>query len=396
MARICQMSHVEATFNFLAPLFRLLRDEGHEVTAACAMDEGGAGLRRHLGTSGYGSVRVPLSRRLHPGTLGTDLLTLSRLLRGGRYDLLHLHGPMPGLQGRLAAHLAGVPRVVYQAHGFWFHDAMPAWQRLPATALEWALGRLLTDRLVVVNAEDESLARRWRFRPGPDEVLRVPGVGVDTDRFRPARVGERANRERERHLLGLPTRGTLVAFVGRLVREKGVRELVEAMEPLLDRHPDLHLVLVGEALPSDRDRETAAWLRRRAARRPDRIVLLGRSEAVARILRVVDLFCLPSHREGMPVALLEAMATGLPCVVTAVRGSREALGTPPAGRCVPVGNREALARELTALLEDPPAAAALGATARSRVEARYDLAKAMEPLRTLYRELLPPPSRTSS
>jgi len=392
MARICQMSHVEATFNFLAPLIHHLAGEGHEVVVACAMDEEGKGLRRHLGPAGYETLAVPLSRRLRPGLLGADLATLTGALRRGGFDILHLHGPLPGVQGRLAAHQARIPLVIHQAHGFWFHAAMPLWQRGPATVLEWVLGRCCTDRLVVVNREDEALARRWRFRPRPEEILRVPGVGVDTRRFRPPDAEDRAARA----ALGLPPQGRLVAFVGRVVREKGLRELVEALEILFEHHPDLHLIVMGEALPSDRDRDTSRWLRRRSLLRPGRIHLLGRRHDVDRVLRAVDLFCLPTHREGMPVALLEAMASGLPCVATDVRGAREALGSPPAGLLVPARNPAALARALDRLLEDPATSRRLGLQARERVQREYCVEAALAPLADLYRDLLPASASTSS
>ena len=123
--RICQLSHVERTYSFLAPLFHALAEAGHEVVAACNLECDGAEARRFLGP-GFAVQRITVSRRVTAAACSTEILGLARYLRRGRFDVLHVHSPLAALQARVAAALARVPVVVYQAHGFYFHDGTSA------------------------------------------------------------------------------------------------------------------------------------------------------------------------------------------------------------------------------------------------------------------------------
>jgi glycosyltransferase involved in cell wall biosynthesis len=384
--KICQLSNVELTYNFLAPLFDALRADGHEVVAACRFDRGGAYLRRYLGTD-VTAHEIPAARAIGPRALTLDVLELARHLRRQRYDVVQVHGPLVSMQARVAARLAGVPTVIYHAHGFYFHSGMHPVTRRLTMALERAFCRHLTDVVITINREDHEFATRARFRDASSELVYAPGVGIDTERFSPdndrtAAAGARARREL------VPEAATVVTFVGRLVREKGIRELLTAFAQVARTRPSLHLLVVGEQHRSERDTTTQAWLEQFLAdsELTGRIHLLGRRNDVDALLHASDIFVLPSYREGMPVSLLEAMATGLPSVATDVRGCREAIGR-DAGLLTAPRDADALAITLATLVDDVALRETLGRRARDRVVDHFSVAHSIAPVRELYRRL---------
>jgi glycosyltransferase involved in cell wall biosynthesis len=166
-----------------------------------------------------------------------------------------------------------------------------------------------------------------------------------------------------------------ILFLGRLEATKGVDELIEAVARLVPRYPMLRLVLAG----SGDVRCRAPYLDL-----PGWIDTARRTQELDR----AAIFCLPSHAEGLPLALLEAMAAGKAIVASAVGAIPEAL-SPDAGLLVPPRDVDALAAALDQLLADPVAAAAMGARARSVVAARYDSRQVGATLAGLYRELAP-------
>ena len=166
-----------------------------------------------------------------------------------------------------------------------------------------------------------------------------------------------------------------ILFLGRLTPAKGAADLVAAVAQLLPRYPALRLVLAGSgAVDSAAHIEMPGWID--ATRRANELARAA-------------IFCLPSHAEGLPVALLEAMAAGKAIVATAVGAMPEALA-PDAGLVVPARDVDALAGALARLLDDPPAAAAMGQRARAVVAAHYDSAVAGDTLAALYRQLAAP------
>jgi glycosyltransferase involved in cell wall biosynthesis len=162
-------------------------------------------------------------------------------------------------------------------------------------------------------------------------------------------------------------------MIGRMVAEKGYPELFEA----LARVPGLTLACVGTRLESDHEGDVAGALARAQADPAvaARLRLLGYRTDVAALLRGADLFVLPSHREGMPRSIIEAMMTGLPVVATRIRGAREQVVDGETGFLVPVREPTALAEALSRLAADPALRARLGAAGRARALDCYDEAK---------------------
>lgn len=389
MARVCQISHVEQTFNFLQPLCRGLVESGHEVHVASTLDKGGALIRQYLGTLPIGVHSVPVARAITPSALTTDVLSLAKLFRHVRFDVVHVHGPLPSYQVRLAAAIARVPIVISHAHGFYFHDRMPQLQYGCAFAIEWLFCRYLTDALITINSEDHRLAVTRRFCSPVSRIQYVPGVGVDTTTFRAVQEDLKP-RLAIRDSMGLRNTDILCTYVGRIVAEKGILELVSAFSTTSPSLPNVHLAIVGETLPSERDQRTLGRLHDLVAGTGcgSRVHLLGRREDVADILRASDLFCLPSHREGMPVSLMEAMSTSLPCIASDIRGCRDVVVHESTGLLFEAGDADSLARSLSRLCTDASLRDRLGAAARERIVQDFSIEATLPKQLALYESLL--------
>ena len=360
--KILQLCAVDFTlYHFLMPLIRGLGNAGHEVVAACADGPLAAQVR----DEGIHVEAIPFSRGLlRPRDHLTAYWSLRALLRREAFDIVHVHTPVAALIGRLAARHERVPRVVYTAHGFYFHDRMPAWKRAAYVALEWFGGRC-TDVLFTQAEEDAATARRLRLcRTG---VIEAIGNGVDISLFRPSTNPAERIQVRARH--DTPANAVVVVMIGRLVAEKGYRELLDAM-----CHVDAHLWVIGDRLTTEHAQNIDDAIDR-ARDDPDlgsRLHMLGYRTDIEMLLRAADIFTLPSHREGMPRSIIEAMMTALPVVATNVRGSREEVAHEETGFLVPIDDTKALAAALGILARDPALRKNFGTAGLHRARELYD------------------------
>jgi glycosyltransferase involved in cell wall biosynthesis len=339
-----------------------IRERGYAVTGVSAPGPDAAVLAAH----GIAHAPVPMTRRLTPFQDLVSLVRLFRAMRRHRFSIVHTHTPKPGLLGQLAARAAGVPVVVNTLHGFYFHDRMPAPARRFYIALEKIAARC-SDLILSQNEEDVDTALRLGIaRPGQ---IRLLGNGIDVRRFDPAAVDRRAGAA-ARAALGISRDAPVVGFVGRLVAEKGLPELLDAMRLVVRAVPRVRLLLVGGT-----DHEKADHLGPAAAAArgiEDVCVFAGVRQDMPELYAAMDVFALPSHREGFPRSPMEASAMKVPCVVTDVRGCRQAVAHGRNGLLVPVGDAGALAEALISLLRDPIRARRLGEDGRRRALAEFD------------------------
>lgn len=348
-------------YRLLRPLLRTLRASGHEVVGICADGP----MLKPLRAEGFRIENIPSARRLSPVVHIQALVALVRIFRRERFDMVHVHTPSVSLVARFAAAVAGVPKVAYTAHGFYFHDNMPTLLRLVFIAAEWLAGRC-TDVLMTQSAEDADSARRYRLCRGTIEVI---GNGVDLQAFHPPAEVSEESRLSLRREFGAGPADRVIVTIGRLVKEKGFAELFQAM-----RHVEAKLWVIGERLSSDYSGALAPMLKE-IANDPDlraKISLLGRRDDVPALLSAADVFVLPSYREGMPRSIIEAMASGLPVVATNIRGCREEVVDGDTGLLVPVRDARALATALNRLVDGPALRERMGRAGHQRAQALFD------------------------
>jgi glycosyltransferase involved in cell wall biosynthesis len=360
--KICQLCAVDFTlYHFLLPLMRAMREKGHEVVGVCS----DGALLAKARVEGFRIEATPIVRGYNPLDHWKTFRALTRLFKAERFDIVHVHTPVAALIGRIAAARARVPTVVYTAHGFYFHDGMPRWKRALFVGLEYLGGRF-TDILLTQSAEDADTARSIGLCRGG--VIDANGNGSDPERFSPVAADD-PDRVALRRSLDVEGETPVIAMIGRLVAEKGYPELFAAM-----RDVDARLWVIGERLKSDHARSIGPLIDA-AQQDPvlgQRIQFLGYRGDVPALLRAADIFTLPSHREGMPRSIIEAMLSGLPVVATDIRGSREEVVDGKTGSLVPLGDVPALARALQRLVGDADLRQAYGRASRERALALFD------------------------
>lgn len=352
--KVIELTNVDFSLrHFLLPLMRGIRARGHEVIGVCADGPLLDGVRNE----GFRVVALPLARRVSPLAHARAFVALVRLFRAERPDLVHAHMPISGFLARLAARCAGVKRVAYTCHGFWFNNPGPWPRRAAGFVMEW-LAALVTDVFLTVSRVEAEDARRLHICRHAVAV----GNGRDPTAFHADPVARR----RIRDALGVPESRVVVIAVSRLVRHKGYPELAAAMREV----PEAELWVVGERLASDRGEDMGAVLR--DAGLGERLRMLGYREDVATLLASADIFTLPSHFEGLPMSVIEAMLAGLPVVATNIRGPREQVVDEVTGLLVPPRRVAPLAQALARLAGDADLRAAMGAAGRERACALYD------------------------
>jgi glycosyltransferase involved in cell wall biosynthesis len=347
------------TLPFLGGLLQFLKAGQVDVHVVAApepfLDEfaAAAGVQRHA---------IAMTRTISPVRDGVAGWRLYRLFVRLRPDVVHAHTPKGGMLGVIAARLAGVPAVLYTIHGLPFANATGA-RRALLKACELVSCRL-AHRVFCVSGSMRTLAVAEKLaRAEKLSVIAHGSVGgIDaTDRFNPA--VQAAAGAAWRAANGIPADATVITFIGRLTRDKGVLELERAWQQLRAADASAHLVLVG---PIDsREREILDAVERLSA--DGRVRAIGLEWNTPPILAASDLLVLPTYREGFPVTLLEAAAMALPVVATAVPGCTDAVEHGVTGTLVPAKVSEALASAIGAYLADPDFRVAHGAAARSRV-----------------------------
>ena len=351
--KIVEVTNVDFSLrHFLLPLMRAAQARGHEMVGVSA--EGP--LLDEVRAENLRVEALPLARSLSPRAQWTALWAMVRLLRREKPDLVHSQMPISGFIARPAARIGRVPRVAYTCHGFLFNQPGPWPRRALGLAMEWLGGRL-TDVTLTVSTEEARDARRLWIARGAVAV----GNGRDPARFRP----DPAARARVRVELGVAADAVVVVIVSRLVRHKGYPELLAAFRDV----PGAELWIVGERLVSDHGADMEAVFASVGV--GERVRRLGYRRDVADVLAAADVFTLPSHFEGLPMSVIEAMLTGLPVVATDIRGPREQVVPGETGVLVPAGSVGPLAVALGRLVADAGLRTRMGAAGRARALSLY-------------------------
>lgn len=292
------------------------------------------------------------------------IVALRRMIRDERPDLLHLHLPYPGVGGRLAGVGLGVP-IVYTEHSVWaaYH---------PATRWANALTLAMSDLVVAVSHDVERSILGSPLGRLSRRKIRVIRNGIDPDRVR-------AEAEREpTDPIPEGSYGSITA----LSRWKAVDVLVAAAALLAEEFPDRRCIVVGGGELLEEMRALVSDLA------PGVVDLLGVRADARAVMGRLDIVILSSRTEGLPLALLEAMALGKPVVATNVGGVPEVVEDGVSGLLVPAGDPTALASAVARLLRDPDLAARLGAAGKAEIDRHWHIRTTAAQLLDVYREVL--------
>lgn len=353
---------------------RLLRELGHEVVVMTRLEE----FRERLETLGVDLVDLPIARTIDPLKDLRALILTTLHLRRLRPDVLNAYTSKTGFLGRVAGRLAGVPLVVHTLQGLPFYEGQPRLRYGFYVLLEWIAGRF-GHALFSENREDLELARRYRLAP----VSRLHHIGSGVMISRLDEAMRSRDRRRAREELGVPDGTRVIFFPARLEPVKGHAFFFRVLARLRVISPAPFVCLCagqGHLRAELEDRVRALGL-------DDLVRFLGFHDDVPALLAAADVMVLPSEKEGIPRAVMEAMAARLPVVAADVRGTREVVVPGETGYLSPWGDADAMAGHLARLLESPEQRARLGEAGRRRAEAIFDDRGVVRRMDALYRKL---------
>jgi glycosyltransferase involved in cell wall biosynthesis len=323
-----------------------------------------------------------MTRQFTPFADLVSLWQLYRVLKRERFTIVHTHTPKPGLLGQLAARLAGIPVVVNTVHGFYFHEHMfPLWRRFYITLEK--IAAWCSDLILSQNQEDiQTAIKEGICRP---EKIKYLGNGFDVQQFARACINA-SSLEQKRRELSLPADAPVIGFVGRLVAEKGIVELLQAARLIIDQMPHARFLFIG---PLDEKKSDALTPAIAAQCGLDKVcIFTGRRHDMPELYALMDVLVLPSHREGFPRTPMEASFMGVPSVVTDIRGCREVVEHGQNGWLVPLGDVRALADAILQLLKNPHEAKRMGEAGRRLARERFDERQVFDRVKAEYARLL--------
>jgi len=301
MAKILQVCNSDFYLTkFLSPLILALLREGHDVECLCEgsnVPDFGDDVIVH-------EMKFPKSAS--PLDFLDSISEMRELLRDKQYSCVNSHNRNASIIARIAAWQEKVPVNLYTAHGFYFHDDQSQLGRFATILFECLLAKITDFTLSQSDEDTLFMTKRACVKP---ELIKTIDNGIDTSRFKP-------NNQRDNFFR--------IGATGRLVKGKGFMDLINGFAQLHEKHADSQLLLIGGNIKNDiAPFQQEILARIKELKLEDAVVITGLVDNVEDYLATCDVFVLPSYREGMPRALLEAMSMGIPAIATNIRGCRE-------------------------------------------------------------------------
>jgi glycosyltransferase involved in cell wall biosynthesis len=310
------------------------------------------------------------------------IIQMYKALKSINPDIVHVHTPVAALLGRIAAKMARVPNIVYTAHGFYFHENMHPLLYCLIYWIEKIMAKFFTDIIFTQSEEDAKTAIEGKFLSENRIVCISNGVDVE-GKFNPANINiEEINEIRKS--LGISEDKIVVSFVGRIVKEKGILDLLEAFTQI--NKSNVKLLIIGSKYQGDRDRDTISRLKIYESH--PNIVFTGKRDDIHNLLYISDIFCLPSYREGMPRSIIEAMAMENAIIATNIRGSREEVINGYNGFLVPLADPASIRDKLEVLLENKELRDSMRKHSRLRAEDLYNEKKVVKKQIDIFSQLV--------
>ena len=328
------------------------------------------------------SIAVPMERQIEPARDLVSLWRLWRAVRRVRPTIVDASTPKAGLLTGIAAWLARVPCRVYTLRGLRLETA-GGLKRAILWVAEW-VACVCSHRVICVSPSLRARAIGLKLVSSEKAVVLAKGSGgVDLARFSPANRNS-AETETLRTRLEIPAGAPVLGFVGRFVKDKGIRQLVESFQQVREAYPSLRLLLVGDFEHGDPVEPEV----RRCIESEGAIIRPGFVSDTAPYYGLMDVLALPTYREGFPGVPLEAQASGVPVVTTRATGAVDSIVDGVTGFLVPVGDTDALTNAIGKLLSDSELRQRMGKAGRERMERDFHPKLIWGALVRLYRDLL--------
>ena len=351
---------------------KILQEMGYEVHYASNYHNPSYGDDNHR-LDGTGIIRHQVDFERSPYSLKnlTAYRQLKKLMEEERFDLVHCHNPMSGVITRLAAHATHTKPVVYTAHGFHFYKGAPIKNWLLYYPVEYLLS-FYTNQQICINIEDYERAKRFFHA---QKVNYVPGVGIDVKRIRDVKV----NKSNKRKDLGIPKEAIVLVSAGELITRKNHETIIRTMAKLKDKR--FVYVICGHGELEAHLKEIVKDLKLEY-----QVFFLGYRTDILEIYMASDICIFPSFQEGLPVALMEAMACGLPVVCSKIRGNTDLVGN-NGGILIKPTDVESYAGAILKLGNDKSLRETMGSY-NQRIVEKFDVEKISSAMIMIYEDIL--------
>src|SRR5699024_8906669 len=352
----------------LRELNTTITNEGYELICVCS-----DGPRvKQMRDEGFDVRTINIDCKISPFSNFKSIYQMYKLFKKEKPDIVHVHTPVASVLGRIAAKLTVVHNIIYTAHGFYFHENMPTKKYKLFYTIEKLCAKWCTDYIFTQSEEDGNLAINKNFLPPGD--ITIIGNGVDVNgRFNPANL-DKTKLKIKRSELGIGENDVVVTFIGRLVKEKGILDLLEGFRHIEQRN--IKLIVIGDTRTSERDQQTIEEVD--IYRQQSNIIFTGYRSDIPSLLALSDIFCLPSYREGMPRSIIEAMSMENAIIATNIRGSREEVDHGENGFIVELNEPKSLAESIITLANDSTLLNEFQSHARNKAMQLYDEKKVVQ------------------
>lgn len=362
---------------FNMPNIELLQNMGYEVHAGCNFERGNTcskesieRLKKSLRERGVEYYQIDFTRNIwNLPEHKKAFQQVKKIVKNHKYRFIHCQSPIGGVAGRIIGKEAGV-KVIYTAHGFHFYKGGPLKNWIFYYPIEKYLSRY-TDTLITVNREDFERAKK---KLSAGQVEYIPGIGIDIEKIKAIKADKRAKRKE----LGIPEDAILLLSVGELNGNKNHKIVIEAMGRL--KNPNLYYVICGQG-------KKEKYLERLAGKYQlgGRVKTTGFRKDVTELMKTADIFVHPSKREGLSVALMEALACGSVCIASRIRGNTDLIEDKRNGFLFSLQKKDDLRRIIGYLLENPEERKKAGKEAMEGIKA-CDKRQVMQKMQEIYRE----------
>jgi len=367
--RVLFVATVEShLLNFHIPFMKLLQGKDYEVHVATKLGN----RQQEFDDIGVIKHNVDFSRSPYSPKVFKSLQQMEKLLEEIRFSLVHVHTPVAAFVTRLACQRTNTHPVLYTAHGFHFYKGAPLknwllYYNMEKLAAHW------TDGLITINEEDYKAAQKFKLRKN-GKVFFVPGVGVDIVSLE-QRIAS-IDRSEKRKELGLSADAAVIITVGELNANKNHIQALKSLSKLTKTN--FHYLIVGNGESEQKLKKAVNELMLQ-----DKVSFLGFRRDVPELLAASDVFILTSRREGLPKALMEAMAVGLPIIATDVRGNRDLVKSGENGYLVSLDDAEQTAIAIERLIDSEDLRRSMGEKSKELVK-QYDLKNIIPQMEEIY------------
>lgn len=296
----------------------------------------------------------------------------SYLRKHPEIEVIHCNTPIGGVIGRICGRKFGC-KVIYTAHGFHFFKGAPLFNR---TILKWIERWLAhyTDAIITINQEDFEAAQKFKLKSG-GRVFKVPGVGVSTEKFIPTK-----DKIQILQKLGIPNGSYICICMGDIVKRKNYLTAIQSISKT--RNNTIHYLICGTGPETDKLKTAAKSLGIET-----QIHFIGFRSDIKDLLAVSDLFLFSSLQEGLPRSTMEAMAAGLPCIVSDIRGNRDLIDNGKGGYLISPADADGFARAIENLIANNNLRASMSAYNQRKIK-DFDVDIVRTRIKEIYRELL--------